>query len=150
MKKLEILAEKIKRQVGSFSCLLASRETIILPEEPRLFEAMSHSFEYPLKDRNEKFFAFLEELYEGKQAAEEESSGGNFNFIRLKIIKAEMRWHLNRLFSALNLASHVASKLHDDIIPTPSHYTFQPPSLVIRYELNCKRISFYNERPATC
>lgn len=57
-----------------------------------------------------------------------------------------MRWHLNRLFSALNLGSHIATKVHDNITPQPKHFTFTPPSLLIKYELNSKRMSFYSER----
>jgi hypothetical protein len=57
-----------------------------------------------------------------------------------------MRWHLNRLFSALNVGSHVASKINDNIVPKPKHYTFAPPSLLINYELNAKRMSFFSER----
>ena len=60
-----------------------------------------------------------------------------------------MRWHLNRLFSALNVASHINSKLHNNITPNPNHYSFQPPALLLKYELNSQRMGFYSERQAS-
>lgn len=59
-----------------------------------------------------------------------------------------MRWHLNRLFSSLNVGSHVISKVHNNITPDPKHYTFNIPSTLIKYELNSKRVSFYSSREA--
>jgi len=60
-----------------------------------------------------------------------------------------MRWHLNRIFSAFNLASHIIGLLHNNITPTPNHYTFQEAALLIKYELNSKMMSFYSERLAS-
>ena len=148
MKKLRIVAQKVKRHAGNIQGLVANNQTIILPEEPELFESISKQFNFCLKDRNENFSAFLEQLYQGKPAVQT-NNDVNFNFIRLKIIKAQMRWHLNRIFSAFNLASYIISKLHNNITPNPHHYTFQEAALLIKYELNSKRMSFYSERCAS-
>ena len=67
MKELTTIAHKIKRHAGNLDSLIASDDTIVLAEEPDLFDAICREFDYQLKERNEHFFAFLEELYEGKQ-----------------------------------------------------------------------------------
>lgn len=66
MQKLTVIAQKIKRHAGNLYTRYNDLETMILSEEGDIFESISSEFDYCLKDRNDNFFTFLEELYEGK------------------------------------------------------------------------------------
>jgi len=43
----------------------------------------------------------------------------HLDFLRTKIIKAETRWHLNRILSAFNIGSHIINQVHNNITPKP-------------------------------
>lgn len=66
MHKISIIAQKIKRHAGNLYTFYNDFETILISEEGDIFESISSEFDYNLKDRNDNFFTFLEELYEGK------------------------------------------------------------------------------------
>jgi hypothetical protein len=52
MKQLALIAHKIKRHAGNLDLLMANQDTIVLSEEPEIFEALSREFDYSLKVRN--------------------------------------------------------------------------------------------------
>lgn len=56
-----------------------------------------------------------------------------------------MCWNLNRLISAFNIGSYCVNQLHDAIAVYPKIYKFNHPSELIKYEINEKRVSFYNQ-----
>jgi hypothetical protein len=143
---LRTIFHKIKGIYGGieFNSIDSQPDTLVLPEEPAVFAKLDQKFDYHLPARNEDYLGFLEELYDPSVAEGLEEAGKvHFDFLRRKIIKAETRWHLNRLISAFNVGSHVANQLESSLSLTHHSYTFASPWTLAKYEFNSSRAGFY-------
>lgn len=67
----------------------------------------------------------------------------HFDFLKTKIIKAECRWHLNRIISAFNIGSHIVNQVETSLSLSHHTFTFEDVWNISQYEFNSNRIAFY-------